>query len=437
MAQIDTSIYNQLKPVQIENPLAQYAQLAQVQSAQNQNRLAELVFGEKQREVSENRLLGDAYKSALKLDGTIDRNALYGGLAQGGLGTKIPGVQKGFADQDKSQREAEKAQIEGHLKKFEAAGQIMAPVKDQASWTIAKQQTAQVFGAEAAAQMPDAYDPALVEQKRAQAMTVKDQLEQTWKQKGYDLDVSKFGLENQKFGETVRNNKTQNAIAQGNLGVAQGNLGVSRERLNFDKAQPKGQYDAERGLLVDPRTGVAKPVIGPDGAPVEAKVKPPTEFQGKSAAFGARAEQSDKVLAQLEKNGVANTGIIKSIAQGAGEMVPFMGEKLGAAIGSGMNTLPSILGGPSGKQQQVEQARRDFVNAVLRQESGAAIAESEFSNATRQYFPQPGDTKDVITQKAQNRKLAIQGLKNNAGKAAFSAPVPAAGSDGWSIVEVK
>jgi len=36
---------------------------------------------------------------------------------------------------------------------------------------------------------------------------------------------------------------------------------------------------------------------------------------------------------------------------------------------------------------------------VLRKESGAAIAASEFDNAEKQYFPQPGDSDQVISQK--------------------------------------
>ena len=64
----------------------------------------------------------------------------------------------------------------------------------------------------------------------------------------------------------------------------------------------------------------------------------------------------------------------------------------------------------SGAQQQVEQAQRDFINAVLRRESGAAIADSEFANARQQYFPQPGDSPEVIAQKRKNRDLATAGV---------------------------
>ena len=58
--------------------------------------------------------------------------------------------------------------------------------------------------------------------------------------------------------------------------------------------------------------------------------------------------------------------------------------------------------------QLYAQAKRDFINATLRQESGAAIAESEFDSANRQYFPMPGDSPAVIEQKRRNRETAIQ-----------------------------
>jgi len=88
-------------------------------------------------------------------------------------------------EQKKSGLETMKLQVEQHLKNYEVAGQIMNGVRDQATWERARQQPAQIFGPEAAAQMPAQYDPALIEEKRAQAMSVKQQLEQKWKEMEY------------------------------------------------------------------------------------------------------------------------------------------------------------------------------------------------------------------------------------------------------------
>ena len=73
-------------------------------------------------------------------------------------------------------------------------------------------------------------------------------------------------------------------------------------------------------------------------------------------------------------------------------------------------------------QQKVEQAQRDFVNAALRVESGASISESEFNSAKKQYFPQPGDTKEVIEQKRAARQTEIKALKLQAGSGAKNVP---------------
>lgn len=66
--------------------------------------------------------------------------------------------------------------------------------------------------------------------------------------------------------------------------------------------------------------------------------------------------------------------------------------------------------------QQLEQAQRDFINANLRRESGAAISPSEFADARRQYFPQPGDTSEVLEQKRRNRITVMENLNRESGR---------------------
>jgi len=66
--------------------------------------------------------------------------------------------------------------------------------------------------------------------------------------------------------------------------------------------------------------------------------------------------------------------------------------------------------------QKFDQAKRDFVNAVLRRESGAAISQSEFDNANKQYFPAPGDTPERIAEKRRNRQDAIAGVAGGGGQ---------------------
>jgi hypothetical protein len=143
--------------------------------------------------------------------------------------------------------------------------------------------------------------------------------------------------------------------------------------------------------------------------------KPLNEAQGNATAYGMRMAEANKILTDLEKKGVTNTGIVRSAIGGTVGLTPFIGDKLQEATNALINPLPTFLGGPSAQQQQVDQARRNFITAILRKESGAAIGASEFANEEKKYFPQTGDTDAVIKQKQDARELAIKAMGIQAG----------------------
>lgn len=67
--------------------------------------------------------------------------------------------------------------------------------------------------------------------------------------------------------------------------------------------------------------------------------------------------------------------------------------------------------------QQYLAAKMNFITAVLRKESGAAISDTEFANEDLKYFPQPGESAAVIEQKRIARKTAIESMKAQSGGA--------------------
>lgn len=71
----------------------------------------------------------------------------------------------------------------------------------------------------------------------------------------------------------------------------------------------------------------------------------------------------------------------------------------------------------SPQQQMYRQAQEDWVRAKLRKESGAVIAEDEMKREIETYFPQPGDSPEVIRQKAQSRAVAINAMSTASGRA--------------------
>jgi len=64
--------------------------------------------------------------------------------------------------------------------------------------------------------------------------------------------------------------------------------------------------------------------------------------------------------------------------------------------------------------KELENAEVNFVTAVLRPESGAAISATEFKDAAKVYFPAIGDGPKVLAQKAAARALVIRALQAEA-----------------------
>jgi hypothetical protein len=123
-------------------------------------------------------------------------------------------------------------------------------------------------------------------------------------------------------------------------------------------------------------------------APVELK-----DWQRKDLDFVTRMMQADKVLSEVGTN--YDPAYVKAARYV--ENTPILGDIANAAI--------------SENDQRVLQAQRQFLNSVLRPESGAVIGDVEFASGVKQYFPQPNESKKIQEQKANARRTAIEGLK--------------------------
>lgn len=164
-----------------------------------------------------------------------------------------------------------------------------------------------------------------------------------------------------------------------------------------------------------PAVSAAPGAVAP-GTPLKGKGSSLTETQSNAVAFGMRMADADATIKQLESSGVTSGGRIKGFVEGAlTSLVPFQGEQLAQGAGAVVNALPGALGGPSPEQQQYAQAKLNFITAILRKESGAAISPAEFANEDKKYFPQAGDSDKVVQQKRRARELAIQAMKVQAG----------------------
>jgi hypothetical protein len=173
-------------------------------------------------------------------------------------------------------------------------------------------------------------------------------------------------------------------------------------------------------------TPTSAPVEGAPvvGTPLKGKAQSLTESQNNATAYGMRMKESNAILEDLAKKGTLRGANIQA--------TPFVGEALG-------KVLPGFLGGTNEAQQMVNQAKTNFITAVLRKESGAAIGQNEFDTEDKKYFPQFGDSDKVIKQKADARKLAIRTMEIQAGPGAknikeYVPTVNANQSGGWEVV---
>lgn len=138
--------------------------------------------------------------------------------------------------------------------------------------------------------------------------------------------------------------------------------------------------------------------------------------QGKAAGFTDRMLQSEGILSGVApppgQEGPPLPGV-----QGQGS--DYWADKQSKAKDA---KLFGVVGVPFANymvpeaRQKYDQAKADFINAQLRRESGAAIGQSEFENANKQYFPVPGDSPAVIKQKAANRRAAVEAMGREGGQ---------------------
>lgn len=155
------------------------------------------------------------------------------------------------------------------------------------------------------------------------------------------------------------------------------------------KVMPDGR------VLLFNKQGQWKPVLDTNGKPMISKPsaadKPLNESQANALMYGKRMQTANKILESLEAKN--NTWDIK-----------------------GGNLLARVIPKAGSEDfKKYEQAKRNFINAVLRKESGAAIGKDEFESADKQYFPQVGDSEAVIKQKAANRRQVTNTMLSNVG----------------------
>jgi hypothetical protein len=403
MAEVDTSIYR-VQPKSYFDYLQEMAGAEDAKAARERNRLQTTLLQGQVQDATQARAQRNRLTEALQALGAgatdeqrINTLRTNGGFEQAdALEKSILERKKVGAQAEKDTAEAEKLKLATLHSNIDRHLQSLAMVNDPqaaAGWLAegVKAGVMDMNKAQALTGQLQTMNPAQFQawkQQMAQGgMSLKDQVEQAWKSKGYDLDV-------QRVQEQARHNKSVEGLTARGQNMADAR---AREVASATVTKPFEVTgpDGNPMLVRQDRQGNITPVDG--YGPKTGSSKPLTDAQAKALGFGSRMRDSEKIISDLEAKGTMTPSLIK---QGL-EAVP--------GIGGGLGMLANATIA-SDEQQQVEQAQRDFLNAILRRESGAVISDQEFASGRKQYFPQPGDSDAVRQQKAKNRRLATQGV---------------------------
>jgi hypothetical protein len=116
---LDPNIALGVRQLEIANPLAQYGQIAALQSAQNQNALAQFQLGAARRQEESQNALSDVYKRSINPEtGEIDKKLLLSNVAQSRAAHLLPEIQSKLLETESKQANIKKTGIETEKEQF-------------------------------------------------------------------------------------------------------------------------------------------------------------------------------------------------------------------------------------------------------------------------------------------------------------------------------
>jgi hypothetical protein len=404
---IDPRIALGVQPVQIENPLNKLAQVLQIKDAQTAGQMRSMQMSELQREATERNALNEAWRGAVGPDGMPDRNKLFQSLATGGMGAKIPGLQKQFLEADtagatlkKTQTETQKSELEQALKKAEHASSVLSLAKDPQTYATVRAVVKSQFGQD----LPEQFDPAMVQAIIAQGQTL----------------TQRLAAEHQRLtlAETGRHNRsTEGLTARGQDITMRGqNLtdARSREATAVQRDGVQAQRDAARMqvletpsgvVLVDKATGQSRPATM-NGQPLPGKPSAATEKE----LVGIRQQNS---IIDGAINAVDQTPSAFTFRRGAATMAGAIPESLAGRM-------------DSDAERQARSYVFNNVSKVINERAGAAQSAQELARL-RSFLPAETDSAPQIKSKLQAFKTYLRDM--DAGTRGVSAPAGGATGD--------
>jgi hypothetical protein len=363
---IDASIYGQIQQPQQQNPLNALAQAYQIKGYQAQMDKADRA------EQQQNKLLqlvGSPEFSRMDAQGKAGALQGVGDFENAGR------VITSAAAANKDQREAEKVELAMAIDRYQQSSGAFAEIAKNpaaAQQILGQMVQAKVIDPKYAQQVltsaSQAQDPAQFWMQGANAaISAKDKLTLQMQQRGQDI--------------TRQNSIDSNATSTANNANT---VAVQRDRLAFDQSQPKGQVvQTDSGtMLVDPRTGEARPVTS-GGVPVQKPGKDIPANVNKSIIDNQQSlGKIDRAIESITSNPKA-LGLQYAIpgAETVGQYLDSEGVPTRAAVA-------------------------DVGSLVLHDRSGAAVTVSEFPRL-KPFIPTASDDPKAAVAKLRQLRKAM------------------------------
>jgi hypothetical protein len=119
---LDSNIAMGVRGIELQNPLAQYGQIAAIQNAQNQNALAQFQLGSAQRQEEAQNALSDSYKRSIDpTTGELNTKMLLANVAQSKAAHLLPDIQGKLLEAESKQATMAKTKQETSANEFKLA----------------------------------------------------------------------------------------------------------------------------------------------------------------------------------------------------------------------------------------------------------------------------------------------------------------------------
>lgn len=177
----------------------------------------------------------------------------------------------------------------------------------------------------------------------------------------------------------------------------------------FRAATPEeaARYGAEAGQI-DTKTGRFYPIDKASGMVIESDGQGGFRMVQGAGVTGDRAESYTDAQSKNIIYYTRATGALEDFEPVANAMAG-----LRDTVSGSVPVIGNYL--VSDEYQVAETAGKEFLAAILRKDTGAAITAQEMVEYGAVYFPRPGDSPERLEQKRRARQRAIQALQNGMG----------------------